>query len=530
MLPIVYVLFSLIMMIPQEELLNSRPSASKSLLVKFQIKELGVIDYNLRSALTREIKKKLRTDWRNIDLYKKNSLRIVKVCFITALSELAIPQFYPDIVPFLHDSDVSVIEETIHALGQTRDPRYVKLIHDTCLKYKDNPSVMSTAFSALGEFGSKESADFIVSWYQTRDQAVVSSVIRSLGKMGSSYAAKKLVALYPDSLEWEKKLIIENIGACRNSKEAASFISELLIKKNHPFFTEVIRSAGELELDDHLPQLIELLKDKNMSVRQAAADALSYMGKKKAIFPLINSIDKSALHESYHVSAYHSVESIISIYSKKEILEFIKGHDHPSEIACKLGNLKDKSSIKALQDLLNNEDPINRICAVFALSQIGGKEIRPVILTRLPEATELEFFYELPLLKAWYQRSFVSMEELTKLLTTKSIPKQKIVVFNAFIENLDSEDDILPMLKRKHDPFTWVLVYALENWPALPSLTHELTYLLRTGPLPVRYYCARTLTKMASLDKELIPVLSACVHNETNERVKKILNDAISTP
>lgn len=199
----------------------------------------------------------------------------------------------------------------------------------------------------------------------------------------------------------KKLIVILIIIAINLIFSSLSFNMETLqLDKEAIFHCVVIDALGKIGDKEAVKPLISALKDKNPSVRIAAAGALGKIGDKRAIEPLKKMLEDKYI-ENRKVAAinlgklsyepHNEVERTYFLLAKeewskiKEIGQFISDLKSIDPLVCReaveiLGKIADRRSAIALIHLLKDKEPLVRKNVAKALGKIKDKSaIEPLI-------------------------------------------------------------------------------------------------------------------------------------------------------
>ncbi len=197
------------------------------------------------------------------------------------------------------------------------------------------PNTITTnelAIELLGEIGETEAVETLINILETQGPHTRIAAAKALGKIGDPRAIAPLIESF------------------RNKTIDPETDIEAAISAAHS-----LGQHGEAALEP----LLNTLQDENSEVRGYTTIALGELGNPKAIEHLI----ELALHESNFVVRAH--------------------------IANALGRIGDLSAVPCLADLLTDDAPYVRQCAVQALGRIEGPEVFEPVANALNDSSDL---------------------------------------------------------------------------------------------------------------------------------------------
>ena len=147
------------------------------------------------------------------------------------------------------------------------------------------------------------------------------------------------------------------------------------------------RSLGKVEDSRAVEPLIEALKDSDASVRRRAAFMLGEIGDSRAVEPLIEALDDvnvfvqiKAAEALHKIGNERANEALKHKRVVERLIEALKCRDKNvrEEAAEALGEIGDERAVEPLIEALRDSEEAVRICAAFALRNIGNKVISEV--------------------------------------------------------------------------------------------------------------------------------------------------------
>lgn len=487
---------------------------------------LSIQDYMLKNTLINSIRKRIEQDPSVVHQYSRASFYITRSAFIHALALISSNEYIPLLESCLSDSDQKIIADTLTALGHMRHTEAETALQRFAKNHQHNAETASSLINALSNYFSDSSADIIISFYNRKIKTIQfnTTVITALGVMGTPYAANLLVSLYPQAPDTEKLMIIENLGYCRNSDSARLFLSAIVQAKGHQHFVQAVLSLGMLESQEHIPLFLELLHDESNTFVPPAAQALSYFSIPWLVNELLKETDEKTIN-SVNRFVYDAIAKIISTWTEEEIISFITDNNLPGDIAMRLAELNDPSSIKVLEEILAHEDPLNRLAGLFALNTMNNDESRSAIMRHLPYAADLELRFMIPVFKQWLEEKTISFEEIAKPLSRSGYFREKEAIFSVALNGAEPERVFIYLVNTPDHPMNWLASYTSSYLTYDKAVIRGLTYSARKGLFRERYYAVKTLIQIAGDSQEINGFLSSLIESEQNTTVKKLLEN-----
>ncbi len=306
-----------------------------------------------------------------------------------------------------NDPHSGVKGRAANSLGKIGDTTAISPLISV-LQSNDSWGPKSAAASALGEIGDKSAIPFLVFALQDKEFSVRLSSAEALGEIGDMRAVEPLVAASQD----EHFQVRENAGkalakirgsddpelqviyaiSSRDYKKAAScgesavdpLISELARSKKYSAESKRIEDAIEEIGNEGIKELAEILSDENANKRECAADMLGHFRDVSTIEPLCKALkDKD---QTVRRAAANAITVIIRFNNggNRASSHFkVALKDSYDAVRCSaaegLGLMKDKSNVDSLIEALNDESSRVVGSAAYALGAIGdNRAVNPL--------------------------------------------------------------------------------------------------------------------------------------------------------
>jgi HEAT repeat protein len=267
---------------------------------------------------------------------------------VECLDSLA-PDVVPALVEALNDSASSVRSNAARALGYIGAP--AKDAVPALIQAADNPELRAEAVTALGKIGpaSHTAVPLMIKALKDADTEVRWSAAWALGDIGPP--ASPAVPALVKALRWSEWPMQFRVAVALGHIGDTSAVPALMRALHHKH--EQVRSSaafalGQLGASTAIPVLIKaLLKDKEITVRWGAAQALGMLGK---------------------VGDARVTSALI------EALRTDKNVGARRYAARALGNIGDRMSVPALMEALADEDELVRSEAAAALKLLRNDD------------------------------------------------------------------------------------------------------------------------------------------------------------
>jgi HEAT repeat protein/energy-coupling factor transporter ATP-binding protein EcfA2 len=253
----------------------------------------------------------------------------VRVVAIATVGKLQDSSVVPQLLRMLRDMRKSIRKEAVKSLGQFKDPSIVPLLVKSLRDF--NASVREESAIALGKIGS---------------ESAIPALEKSLRDFNVSVRKESAIAL-------------GKIGG----KSALSILLNRIQNKNSEVRQSSALGLGEIRDSQAVPMLLNYIQDKNSEVRESVVWTLGQIG------------DPSALSGLRMVTLDKNENILIRIAALEA-----------------LSNIKDKSTVTILINVINGLESGNMACrevAVIALGKIGDKSAVPFLIKEL----QLQFWF-----------------------------------------------------------------------------------------------------------------------------------------
>lgn len=221
--------------------------------------------------------------------------------------------------------------------------------------------VRATAVSALGRLDSAEFSERLTPLLRDPDGRVRANTIEALARTRDPAVIDKIRPLLQDPSVRTRVNTVLSIAAIQGVTAAAEWLPLLrdLAHGDHRARSAAAFALARLPLDESMDLLSDLLKDPDLRIRCAAADALGKIGSPRVILNLIEALAGPA--ELRH-QARRSLAAIVERYGRETTRNLVASAltssraEIRSELADVLGRLKDPQVIETLISLLNDPE------------------------------------------------------------------------------------------------------------------------------------------------------------------------------
>jgi class 3 adenylate cyclase len=178
----------------------------------------------------------------------------------------------------------------------------------------DNDRIIANAVEALGQSKLPQSVDYILPMLNSKNNRIKANAAMALFAMGKLEVLGVL-----------KPMLMHSDSLMRSS--AAFALGELTYLTSDDVMLKSLRSKFETirpflaDLQESVPMLIALLKDKDMTVRRQAVIALGKIKDRSAVLPIVDSIDMDPKAKEFVQDITRALREIGSHKLVKEVIE-----------------------------------------------------------------------------------------------------------------------------------------------------------------------------------------------------------------
>lgn len=232
----------------------------------------------------------------------------------------------------LEDADHEVRCIAIRNLWESEDHRLVPMFIEA-LTRDSSTKVRSAAAKALGAFvllgenrrisrGRLDEVETaLVSSFQSEAEGeILGNCIRSLGYSSNEIVRDLILEAYQSSEEDMIQAALLAMGRSANSQYAEYVLAHLYNPAPNLRFEAVV-AAGELEIQEAIPNLSDLLDDADIRIRHAAIWSLSQIGGKQAKQILLDLLE-SNLDEEENRLVEDALSNLDFVHDTRQLLKF----------------------------------------------------------------------------------------------------------------------------------------------------------------------------------------------------------------
>jgi HEAT repeat protein len=231
----------------------------------------------------------------------------------------------------LNDADHEIRCTAIRNLWESEDHRLIP-IFISALTNDSSPDVRAAAAKALGPFVllgenrrvpgdlRKDVEDALVnSYHAEEEEGILGNCIRSLGFSSNTIVHDLILEAYQSGEERMVQASLLAMGRSANS-QYAEYVLTNLSNPSPDLRYEAVVAAGELEIQEAIPDLNDLLGDVDLRIRRAAIWSLSQIGGKQSKQILIDLLDAGLDEEE--IELVEDALSNLDFVDTRELLEF----------------------------------------------------------------------------------------------------------------------------------------------------------------------------------------------------------------
>lgn len=335
-----------------------------------------------------------------------------------SLGDIGGPEAIPGLVKAVNSKINKLPQDAITALGKCGDHTAVqpllKVLKDDCrsdlhqkaanalvrlqaksaidpllkLAKDDKAGGQIVAIKALGDLGDESLVPDIAAQFKAKSGDVRKAVCEALGKIGGQAAVKSLKYALEDKNEDVRNTALAGLEFLPTD-QIISLLSPKFKHPNKEIAVWAITVSGEKKYGSAVRPLLDLLNDKNVDIRKAAASALGYFEDETAINALISLLhDKNQKVRLAAVSALDEIKSPLAVDSLIDMLK--DNHSKIRQATLKaLGNLDNMKAFDPVAKLLSSEK--NLYAALSTLKLLDEQKSLSLLLSLLPNSnTEMK--------------------------------------------------------------------------------------------------------------------------------------------
>ncbi|HNS01862.1 MAG TPA: HEAT repeat domain-containing protein [Anaerolineae bacterium] len=249
------------------------------------------VDLNALSDLNREQLGQFTQVWSELGLERRRQLLAALVEFAESHVDAC---FTPICRWLLDDADPLIRTQAIEGLWEEEDVRLISPLIRR-LEQDLHPEVRAAAAASLGRYlllGEYDQIDAsaahrveraLVAAHQMEDEDVWvrRRTLEALANGSASELTQMIRAAYQEADEILRIGAVFAMGRSADPQWNRSVLAELNAEESAMLF-EAVRASGELEIEEATPELIRLLGDEDIEIRDAAVWALGRIGGREA--------------------------------------------------------------------------------------------------------------------------------------------------------------------------------------------------------------------------------------------------------
>ena len=332
---------------------------SKTALGKVLIAHVGRVNANILLSLLDQVDSKVRPIlYRLLDSIANEALvpdisqrldsnqPLVRTHLLQLLSRFDTALSYERLVKALSDPNKAVRQTALNGLASLRAEEN---IGDICVLLSDNDlTVQSTAIETLIKIRSPHTIKHLINVLQDESEYVRRAAVEVLNEVGDQNAVKDLLNALRDVDWWVKVRAADALGAIGGPKVFDAILA--LITDKDEFLrrtaVEILNTSKDPRAVD---RLIEALRDEDWWVRERAVDALAAIGDSRAVPHLITMMEENP--EAGQVV----IRALSTLGDKQAVAPLLKQLDNTNNALRKealraLENLTDDSNVQSVQE------------------------------------------------------------------------------------------------------------------------------------------------------------------------------------
>ena len=274
-----------------------------------------------------------------------------------------------ELIKNLRDKDMNVSYPSYEALCETGKPAVDPLIK--ALK-NDNPSVRSSAASALGTIGDPKATDPLIKALKDKDTGVRVATARALGELKSQKAVEPLIEALKDQDPEVRMYVASSLGFLKAQKAVEPLI-ELLKDENETVVNSAVISLGQLK-DPRATEPICEVMSRYANVHPGTILTVSYNNPGNPEISDSPDILGGAVTALGEIGDPRAIDPLLGLIADKEL--------GPS-VAYTLGSFKSEYVFGKITKLLDSKNTITRTNAVAVFENLQEPAAVPFLIKML---------------------------------------------------------------------------------------------------------------------------------------------------
>lgn len=270
----------------------------------------------------------------------------------------------------LGDKDMNVSYPSYEAICEIGKPAVDPLIK--ALK-DDNPSVRSSAASALGTIGDPKATDPLIKALKDNDRGVRIAAARALGELNDKRAVEPLIESLKDKDPEVRVYVAESLGYLKAQKAVEPLI-ELLKDENETVVYGAVISLGQLKDSRATEPICEVMS------RYIISPGTTFMvSSTNPGIPEISGnpdILGGAVTALGEIGDPRAIDTLLGLLADKE---------HGPSVAETLGSFKSEYVFGKITKLLDSKNPITRTNAIAVFEYIQDPAAVPYLIKMLDD-------------------------------------------------------------------------------------------------------------------------------------------------
>lgn len=286
---------------------------------------------------------------------------------ISSLGQIGNEKAVDALILALNDKDSNIGSSVVDTLRTVGTPKAVTAL----ITALSNPRVSRFAVYALGEMGSDQAVDMLMSMLKDKDSRIRERAVSALGRIGNAQTVDMLRTMLTDDDSFVRRSTIYSLGEIGSDQAVIALLKRQ--ENNDVFDRRLTASAlGKTGSPQAVNALVTMLNDNDSIVRENSAISLGEIGSKKAIDALLALLSDEGT--TARRNAISGLEKIGNIKALNEMLAMLHDEDQliRGKLAVALGEIASEEAENVLIATLNSEYSVVTRNAAAALGTINS--------------------------------------------------------------------------------------------------------------------------------------------------------------
>jgi len=279
-------------------------------------------------------------------------------------------------------SDVAIEREKgVRALGSLQDKKAVPHLIELLKKEKEK-RVKIAIIQSLGILKDKNASRILLEKLKDKDKEVRIEILKNLRKLEDKSVLQKLKNYFKKCKDLKEKCYIAGTLASLGNCEGLEFLLRILKEKKGPIL-EALENLGEFKTRKKIGEkIIPFLKDPRTEIRRTAAETLSNLEYKKAVYPIALALkeEKAFMNKIVFLRTLQRLKNKNVLDILFEVGEKEKNPILLKEIIITLGKIGSKRSVSFIEKFITYKNSKVQEACIVALGELEKNSGIPALI------------------------------------------------------------------------------------------------------------------------------------------------------